>query len=484
MSGAETATHPRKPRFRFPSFSVQIIAALVLGAFLGWLALTIGETPSGDPNWLTATLTTIGSSFVALLKAIVPPLIFFAIVASIANLRGVANGARLAGRTLLWFAITALIAVTIGIALGLILQPGAQGHTTVAESSAATPSHTGSWLDFLKGLIPGNFLGVQASSTVVPGTGGAADAVTTSVSFNALQILVIAIVVGIAAIKSGPKAEPFLAFSQSLLTVLQKVLWWVIRLAPLGTLGLIGAAVATYGWAKVASLGWFTIAIYVGLVIVLFVVYPILLRAHGLSVSRFFRGAWPAIQLAFVSRSSLGTMPVTQRVTERNLGVPASYASFAVPLGATTKMDGCASIYPAVSAIFVAQFFGLQLSVTDYLLIVFVSVVGSAATAGLTGATVMLTLTLSTLGLPLEGVGLLLAIDPILDMGRTAVNVAGQALVPVIVSKREGILDRERYDSANAENLFAEADVPATESGADASRTDPDEELVSAGTRD
>lgn len=180
-----------------------------------------------------------------------------------------------------------------------------------------------------------------------------------------------------------------------------------------------------------------------------------------MSVGAFFRGAWPAIQLGFVSRSSLGTMPVTERVTERNLGVPAAYASFAVPLGATTKMDGCASIYPAISAIFVAQFFGIPLNVGDYLLIVFVAVVGSAATAGLTGATVMLTLTLSTLGLPLEGVGLLLAIDPILDMGRTAVNVAGQALVPVIVSKREGILDTDRYDGGNADNLFSD-DTPST----------------------
>jgi Na+/H+-dicarboxylate symporter len=137
-------------------------------------------------------------------------------------------------------------------------------------------------------------------------------------------------------------------------------------------------------------------------------------------------------------------------VTEQSLGVPRSYASFAVPLGATTKMDGCAAIYPALAAIFVAQFFGVDLSVTDYLLIALVSVVGSAATAGVTGAVVMLTLTLSTLGLPLAGVGLLLAIDPILDMGRTAVNVAGQALVPTIVAKREGILDVERFRSGRA----------------------------------
>ena len=149
-------------------------------------------------------------------------------------------------------------------------------------------------------------------------------------------------------------------------------------------------------------------------------------------------------------------------MTERNLGVPRAYASFAVPLGATTKMDGCAAIYPAISAIFVAQFFGLDLGITDYLLIAFVSVIGSAATAGVTGATVMLTLTLSTLGLPLEGVGLLLAIDPILDMGRTAVNVAGQALVPTIVAKREGILDQDALQR-DADGKAWREDAPAEE---------------------
>ena len=130
--------------------------------------------------------------------------------------------------------------------------------------------------------------------------------------------------------------------------------------------------------------------------------------------------------------------------------MPSDYASFAVPFGATTKMDGCAAVYPALAAIFVAQVFGVTLGIEDYLLIAFVSVVGSAATAGLTGATVMLTLVLSTLGLPLAGVGLLLAVDPILDMMRTATNVAGQAAVPVLVSAREGLLDRSVYDGPPA----------------------------------
>lgn len=415
-------------------FAAQVLLALVVGVALGLVAREMGTVADGSPNWLTSTLQTIGGTFVTLLKTLVPPLIVTAVIVSIANLRQVSNAARLAGQTLLWFAITALIAVGIGIGLGLLTEPGR--NSSVDAAAQTDPGTTGSWFDFLNGIVPGNVFGLQGSPDG-------------SLSFNVLQLIVIAAAIGIAALKVGDAAEPFLGFVRSALAIVQKVLWWVILLAPLGTVGLIGNAVASYGWESLGSLGVFAGAVYAGLALVLFVVYPVLLRLHGLSPLRYFAGAWPAIQLAFVSRSSIGTLPVTERVTEQNLGVPRSYASFAVPLGATTKMDGCAAIYPALAAIFVAQFFGVDLGLTDYLLIALVSVVGSAATAGVTGAVVMLTLTLSTLGLPLAGVGLLLAIDPILDMGRTAVNVAGQALVPTIVAKREGILDVERYRSTS-----------------------------------
>jgi Na+/H+-dicarboxylate symporter len=453
MNTSVTEPGQRTRRFALPSFGVQVLTGLVLGVVLGLVARSMGAdgvdatTGEVDPNWLTETLSTIGGTFVTLLRAIVPPLVFLAIVASIANLRDVTGAARLAWKTLAWFAATALIAVSIGIALGLVLRPG--DHTSVAAESATAPGTTGSWLDFLTGLVPANVLGIE---------GSAGDDGSVFLSFNVLQILVVAIAIGIATLKVGEAADPFLAFVRSALAVVQKVLWWVILLAPIATVGLLGNAVASYGWDALGSLGTFAVAIYVGLALVLLVVYPVLLRANGLSVKQFFSGAWPAISLAFVSRSSVGTMPVTESVTERNLGVPRAYASFAVPLGATTKMDGCASIYPAISAIFVAQFFGLDLSVTDYVLIAFVSVIGSAATAGVTGATVMLTLTLSTLGLPLEGVGLLLAIDPILDMGRTAVNVAGQALVPTLVAKREGIIDQAAYDAPRGRSAWREDD--------------------------
>ncbi|TFV50496.1 dicarboxylate/amino acid:cation symporter [Blastococcus sp. TF02A-35] len=446
-------------RLRRVPFAAQVLLALVVGVALGLVAREIGPVADGSPNWLTSTLQTIGSSFVALLKALVPPLVVTAVIVSIANLKQVSNAARLAGQTLLWFGITALVAVAIGIGLGLLTEPGR--NSSVDAAAATPPGKTGGWWDFLTGLVPSNILGLQAS---------AGDDGSVGLSFNVLQLIVISIAIGVAVLKVGAAAEPFLGFVRSALAIVQKVLWWVILLAPVGTVGLIGNAVASYGWDSLGSLGVFAGAVYAGLALVLFVVYPVLLKAHGLSPLRWFAGAWPAIQLAFVSRSSIGTLPVTERVTEQNLGVPRSYASFAVPLGATTKMDGCAAIYPALAAIFVAQFFGVDLSVTDYLLIALVSVIGSAATAGVTGAVVMLTLTLSTLGLPLAGVGLLLAIDPILDMGRTAVNVAGQALVPTIVAKREGILDVERYNSTSTVDPLAKVEE---QSGVDADLRQP-----------
>ncbi|MEV4769764.1 dicarboxylate/amino acid:cation symporter [Micromonospora humida] len=429
---------------KFP-FSAQILLGLVLGAALGFLAR------EGDLSWLASTLDTVGGLFVQLLKLAVPPLVFSAIVVSVVSLRGVANAARLALKTLLWFGVTALIAVSLGIGIGLLTDPGRGVSLDVGGATA--PKTTGSWTDFLTGIVPTNPVGAFVEG-------------------NVLQIVFLALVVGAAALLVGAAAEPFVALNRAVLAIVQKALWWVIRLAPIGTLGLIGHAVAAYGWDLLAPLAKFTTAVYVGCAIVLFVVYPLLLVTAGrLNPLRFFAGAWPAIELAFVSRSSVGTMPVTQRSVER-LGVPREYASFAVPFGATTKMDGCAAIYPALAAIFVAQVFGVDLGIGDYLLIAFVSVVGSAATAGLTGAIVMLTLTLSTLGLPLAGAGLLLAIDPILDMIRTATNVAGQAVVPTIVAAREGILDRDAYANAGRRDLT------------DADETDADETADRPARRD
>ncbi|SCK56012.1 Na+/H+-dicarboxylate symporter [Streptomyces sp. WMMB 714] len=434
------ASHTAAPgRSRIPRvpFWAQILLGLVLGVALGWAAR------SGDVSWLGTALTKTGEIFVQLLKLVVAPLVFFAITISITNLRNVHNAARLATRTLLWFMATSLIAVAIGLAIGLLTHPGSG--TGLSAGDAAKPEEAGTWLDFLTGIVP-------------------TDIVTPFTELQVLQIVFMAVVVGVAALKLGEKAAPLLTFGEAVLALLQKALWWIIRLAPVGTVGLIGTAIKDYSWDLIGKYATFTADVYIGCAVVLFGVYPLLLATVAkVNPLQFFRGAWPAIQLAFVSRSSVGTMPVTQKVTER-LGVPRDYASFAVPFGSTTKMDGCASIYPAIAAIFIGEFYGIQLGLREYLLIVVVSVIGSAATAGLTGATIMLTLTLSTLGLPLAGVGLLLAIDPILDMMRTATNVAGQAVVPVLVAAREKILDRERFAGARSFDLdsFETEPQPAT----------------------
>ncbi|MBO1030526.1 dicarboxylate/amino acid:cation symporter [Tessaracoccus sp. SD287] len=429
------SSQPVAKKKRIP-FWAQVFLGLAIGIVLGFLARTF------ELDWLVETLTIVGSSFVTLLRVIVVPLVLFAMIVSITQLRQVANAARLAVQTLIWFSITALVSVVIGIGIGVLTDPGRRA--SIGTENARAVATQGGWLDFLKSLVPGNILGASVNSTAT--STESAVQVSSSLSFNVLQIVIIGIALGAAALAVGKKAEPFVNLSESILEVLQKLVWWVILLAPIGSAALIGRAVASYGWDLVAPLGVFTLDVYLGCALVMFGLYPVLLKLHGLSVRRFFAGAWDAITLAFVSRSSVGTLPVTRHALVNKLGVPSEYASFAAPLGATTKMDGCAAIYPALAAITVAQLFGIQLGLTDYLLIAFVAVVGSAATAGLTGAIVMLTLTLSTLGLPLEGVGLLLAIDPILDMARTATNVAGQALVPVIVSARNKILNRRLYD--------------------------------------
>ncbi len=416
------------------------------------LAIGFWARQSGSPA-IADTLRIVGETFVQLLRVLVVPLVFTAIVASIAALRDLGNAARLVASTLVWFAATALIAVSIGLVLGLVIEPGVQAD--VARTAAVRPGTTGSWLDFLRGIVPSNIMGLAASTKQ-----GADGAFQTSLSFNVLQIIVVAITIGVAAVRTGEAGAPFLAFNAAALAIFRRILRWVVRLTPIGTAGLLGHAVVQYGWQSLAALGSFAGAVYLGLGIVLLVVYPVLLRVNGLSIRAFFAAAWPAIQLGFVSRSSIATLPVTEAAVER-IGVPRSYAAFAVPFAATTKMDGCAAIYPAVSALFVAQYYGISLHATDYLLIVLVSVIGSAATAGLTGALVMLTLTLTTLGLPLEGAGLLLAIDPILDMGRTAVNVAGQALVPTIVARRQGLIDRIADADPDAGNDAGAAEARA-----------------------
>jgi Na+/H+-dicarboxylate symporter len=189
------------------------------------------------------------------------------------------------------------------------------------------------------------------------------------------------------------------------------------------------------------------------------VVYTALLLVHGLNPIKFFRGAAPGMQVAFVSSSSFASIPAALRSITHNLGVEKNYASFAVPLGASIKMDGCGAIYPALCALFISQYTGTPLSADQYFIVMLASVLGSFGTAGVPGtAVIMATVVLSAAGLPLETIGYLYAIDRVLDMMRTMTNVTGQMLVPVLVAKETGLLDREMYEAASSNVGLAEGD--------------------------
>ncbi len=414
-------------------FGATVITALVLGALLGIIAKRTGSTI------LVTTLSTIGTLFTKILQLTVLPLVFTAIVigiSSLHNLGGPQTAARLGGKTLLWFATTSLIAVLIGITIGLLGHPGRGVVVTPDLTNAqdvATRDH-GSWLTLVQSVVPDNVVAAFSKGEV-------------------LQVVFLALLVGLASYHLKERAEPFVAINRAVFDITQRVLGWIILFAPIGVLGLIGKAFATYGNQFVQPLISLIVAVYLGALVVLFVVYPLLLRFVGkISPVTFYGKAWATLQFAFVSRSSAATLPLS-RQTAINLGVAPDYAGFAVPLGTTTKMDGCAAIYPAIATIFIANLSGISLGFWQYLAIAAIAVFGALATAGATGWFTMLTLTLSAVNFPPQiiatGLAIVIGIDPILDMIRTATNVAGQITVPILVARGEGLLDDQVTQSAN-----------------------------------
>lgn len=391
-------------------------AGFALGILAGLILRERAET------WLGP----VGDVYLNLIRMVVAPLVLFTIASSIAKLGEGVGAVRLAVRTVVWFAITSLLAVLVGFAVGHLVNPGLGLPDlplgAVREREIPTP------LDVLIGIVPTNPFTALSEGKV-------------------LQIIFFSALVGAALVALGDRAQGVRRLVDEGAAVVFRITRWVIQLTPIGVFGLIGSVVGGYGWEALLPLGKFIFAIYAACLFHILIVYSGLLKLHGLKVVSFFRGAFAAMQTAFATSSSLGTLPVTLRQTVERLGVPQAYAAFAVPLGASVKMDGCGAIYPAIASIFIAQYFQIDLSLTQYVLIGLTAVLGSLGTAGVPGTSiVMLTLTLSTAGLPLEGIGYIVAIDRIIDMMRTATNVTGQMLVPVLVAKEEKILNEDVYD--------------------------------------
>jgi Na+/H+-dicarboxylate symporter len=428
-------------------FWQRVLAGFVLGALAGWVLGPTAKTWFGP----------LGDLYVNLIKMIAVPLVFFAVINAVSSLHGQKSIAGLAGRTFAWFALTAVLAVVVGLVFGLVIQPGA-GVGVLQVASNYTPKDVPGVLDVLFNIVPSNVFqalsGAAASQT--------ADGTSVLVPRNGtvLQVIFFAGLVGFAFVKLGEKTANLRNLAGEASQAMIQVTRFVLEFTPIGTFGLIAALVGSYGFEQLKPLLSFVIALYAACAFHIVVVYSGLLLAHGLNPLKFFRGAAPAMQVGFVASSSFAALPLSLRCVTDNHGVDRDYAAFAVPLGASIKMDGCGAIYPALAAVFIAQYTGIELSWAQYVIIALASVLGSFGTAGVPGtAVIMATVVLSAAGLPLEAIGFLYAIDRILDMMRTMTNVTGQMLVPVLVAKETGMLDKQAYDAASS-NVGIEKSAP------------------------
>ncbi len=420
----EETMKPRGPwgRWRGLMLWQQIFVALALGAGLG---IVLNQTGHAD---IALAVKPVGTMFVNAIKMLIVPLIFVSLVVGMTSMQDLGKMGRVGLKTVLLYLVTTAIAITIGLGLGILLKPGA-GIDMSAAAAAVDGTEAPSLVQIVVDLIPTN-------------------PISAAVDGNVLQIIVFAILFGIAINMAGDKGRLVRDFFESLSEVIYKLTAIVIAFAPYGVFALMVWVAGTYGLDMLLPLGKVIFAVYLGCVIHAVLVYGGMIRLLArLNPLRFFQGVFEPAMVAFTSTSSSGTLAVSMTAAEKNLGVSRGIASFVLPLGATINMDGTA-LYQGVCALFVAQAFGIDLTGTDYLTIILTATLASIGTAGVPGAgVIMLSLVLASVGLPLEGVAVIAGIDRILDMARTALNVTGDCAVAVVVAKSEGELDQTAYDT-------------------------------------
>jgi len=360
----------------------------------------------------------VGNIFLTLLKMLIVPLVFSSLVVGAASIGDPRDLGRIGIKTIAFYLVTTAVAITIGLLLGNFLQPGVG--MAIGEGAAFTAPEAPSIKNVIMGLFPANPL-------------------KAAVDGNMLQIIVFALFLGVSAVLAGEKGKPFINFFDSLAETMYKLTGIVMKIAPYGVFALIAVTVSKYGMSVLAPFAKVILAVYVGCALQVILVYSGLITVFvKKSPFWFLRGIREAGLTAFVTRSSSATLPITMRNTQENLGVSEKVSSFVLPLGATINMDGTA-LYQGVCALFVAQAYGLSLGMGAQLSIVLTATLASVGTAGVPGAgLIMLTLVLTAVGLPLEGVALVAGIDAVLDMARTAVNVVGDSCVATVVASTEG----------------------------------------------
>ena len=391
------------------SLATKIFIALVLGIIAG-LALTSHSSVAVD------YIKPFGTIFLNLIKWIVTPLVFFSIMAGVISMRDIKKVGSVGVKTLVYYLCTTAFAITIGLIIANLFKgffPVLKTTDLVYEAAAPVK-----FMDTLVGIFPSNFL-------------------APFVEANMLQIIVASLIIGFALLLVKQQKEIEFKMVDILNDVFMKAMEMIVALSPIGVFCLICPVVAENGPSVLGSLAKVLLVAYLGYIFHAVVVYSLAVKAAGgMSPVKFFKGMLPAIMFAFSSASSVGTLPINMECVEK-LGASREVSSFVLPLGATINMDGTA-IYQGVCSIFIASCFGITLTFPQMLTIVLTATLASIGTAGVPGAgMVMLAMVLSSVGLPVEGIALVAGVDRIFDMGRTTVNITGDASCAIIVSAME-----------------------------------------------
>ena len=396
---------------------LSLTAKISIGLLLGVIA---GLALQGSPEIATGYIKPIGTIYLNLIKMIVVPVVLLSIVQGIISLQDVKKVGTIGMRTVAYYLCTTAIAVTLGLVFANLLQVGA-GYTLPAEALTYEAKSAPSFIDTIVNIFPSN-------------------AVTPLVNATMLQVIVIALFFGFGIILAGEKGKLAAQVIESFAEVAFRIMDMIIQLSAIGVFALICPVVAENGPAVLLPLLKVILVAYAGYIIHMLLVYSTSVKLFaGMSPLAFFKGMSQPMMFAFSSASSVGVLPFNLEAVEK-MGARKEVASFVLPLGATINMDGTA-IYQGVCAIFIAQIFGIDLAFSQQITIILTATLASIGTAGVPGSgMIMLAMVLQSVGLPIEGIALVAGIDRILDMGRTVVNITGDAACAICVDA----LDKKR----------------------------------------
>lgn len=423
------------------SFNIRVISALVVGIVLGIVLQLVA--PKEQIGKAMSWITLVGSGYVRLLRMIVFPLIFVSITKAIANQEK--NVGRSAAKIMAVLMVTVAISALVGALTSSVFNLTAEG----LQSSTAEVERGEKLLETMHNFeakpVQQQILEIIPTNPFYALTGQGPNATLATVFFAAMLGLA-ALYLKRANVKS---ADLFIDVLNSFSDVIMRMVKIVLRLTPYGVMALMTNVMATSNYSEVLRLLSFILASYVA-IIIMFIIHGLIIGAFGLNPLTFFRKSMPNFMFAFTSRSSSGTLPITITNMEENLGVPSGIANLAGSLGTSIGQNGCAGIYPAMLAVMIAPTVGIDpMSIGFLAKLVIVTTLGSFGIVGVGGgATFAAIVVLSSMGLPIELAGLLIAIEPLIDMGRTALNVSDSVVAGVVAAKSEGVLDEEIYNRA------------------------------------